>query len=363
MASDSEEWHPGSFTKNFSWGFDQGLRELHEIIRIGFDDSLADVPRDVFRSRVERSGRPDFIPINFFLLNGPIEGRDHLLVDELVFQALEFKHSERFDRLALFAFIYSMVGTWKGAKHYQQRPALWAHRYVADRVARTFNWDTSRVSADDIEAFVRSDSRYIGKTTRKLSTNLNFLFQVGGLSHLASNRVDRWWVDAMYLALDRITETRHMAGKATKENRYDSYLSASGFHAASGPRSVEKDLAQRHIVSLFLACGGRARFDKESVIELTKITLPEIERWLANNPSPIAAVHLSNPRIIKTIPRPCAMLAKSLGFETFDIEDLAELDVEDLVRRKLENALTELRHRGISPTISAEELMKLMRDE
>jgi hypothetical protein len=363
MASDNEEWRPGSFTKNFSWGFGRGLRELHEIIRIGFKGDLIDVPRDVFRSRVERSGRPDFIPINFFLLNGPIEGKDHLLVDELVFQALEFEHSERFDQLALFAFIYSMVGTWKGAKRYQERPALWAHHYVADRVAHTFNWDTSKVSADDIEAFIGSDSRYVGKTTRKLSTNLNFLFEVGGLSHLASNRVDRWWVDAMYLALDRITETRRIAGSPTSENRYDSYLTASGFHSVSGPRSVEKDLAQRHIVSLFLACGGRARFDRESVIELTKTTLPEIERWLANNPSPIAAVHLSNPRIVKTIPRPCAMLAKSLGFETFDIDDLAELDVEDLVRIKLESALAQLRQRGISPSMSAEELMKLMRDE
>ena len=363
MAVVGEEWHPGSFTKNFSWGIDHGLRELYDIIRTGFDGRLSDVPRDVFRSRVERSGRPDLIPINFFLLNGPIEGQDHLLVDELVFQALEFEHSERFDHLSLFAFIYSMVGTWKGAKLYQQTPALWAHRYVADRVAGDFNWDTSRVSADDIEAFMKKDSRYVGKTTRKLSTNLNFLFQAGGLGRLASNRVDRWWVDAMYLALDRITETRRMAGRATKESRYDSYLAASGFHAVSGPRSVEKDLAQRHIISLFLACGGRARFDRESVIELTRTTLPEIERWIANNPSPIAAVHLSNPRIIKTIPRPCAMLAKSLGFEPVEIEDLVELDIEDLVRGKLENALAKLHQRGIAPTISAEDLMKLMRDE
>jgi len=363
MPSDIEEWRPGSFTKNFSWGYGQGLRELYEIIRTGFDGRLVDVPRTVFRSRVKRSGRPDFIPINFFLLNGPIGGRDHLLVDELVFQALEFEHSKHFDRLALFAFVYSMVGSWKGAKPYQQRPALWAHHYVADQVARSLNWNTSRISADDIEKFVTADPRYRAKTSRKLSTNLNFLFEVGGLTDLASKQIGRWWVDAMYLALDRITETRRIAGKAIKDGRYDSYLTASGFHAVSGPRSVEKDLAQRHIIGLFLACGGRDRFNNESVIELTKTTLPEIESWLANDPTPVAAVHLSNPRIIKTIPRPCAMLAKSLGFETFDIDDLAELDVEQLVRSKLEDALIRLRQQGISPTISAEELMKLMRDE
>jgi hypothetical protein len=363
MASNTEEWRPGSFTKNFSWGYDQGLRELYQVIRTGFKDELIDVPRDIFRSRVKRSGRPDFIPINFFLLNAPIDGRDYLLVDELVFQALQFEHSEHFDKLALFAFIYSMVGTWKGAKLYQQRPALWAHHYVADRVGRSLNWSTSQVSADDIERFVTSDRRYRAQTARKLSTNLNFLFRVGKLNHLASKRVERWWIDAMCLALDRLTETRQISGKEIRDDRYDSYLAASGFHAVSGPRSVEKDLAQRHIINLFLACGGRARFSEESVIELTKTTLPEIEGWLANNPAPIAAVHLTNPAIIKTIPRPCAMLAKSLGFETFEIDELAELDTEDFVRRKLEGALTRLREEGVLPTISAEELMRLMRGE
>jgi hypothetical protein len=363
MATNIEEWRPGSFTKNFSWGSGQGLRELYEVIRTGFDNQLADVPRNVFRARIKDSGRPDFIPINFFLLNGPVEGRDHLLVDELVFQALKFEHSEHFDHLALFAFIYSMVGTWRGAQTYQQRPALWAHHYVADRVARTFNWDTSKVSADDIEEFVTSDERYQAQTARKLSTNLNFLFRVGHLDHLTSRQVSRWWVDAMCLALDRLTETRRMVEKSLREDRYESYISASGFHAVSGPRSAQKDLAQHHIINLFLACGGRARFSEESVIELTKTRLPEIENWIANDPNPVAAVHLTNPRIVKTIPRPCAMLAKSVGFETFEVDELAELDLEALVRRRLQNALADLREKGISPTISAEDLMRLMRDE
>jgi hypothetical protein len=363
MASDEREWRPGSFTKNFSWGTDRGLRELYEIIRIGFDNKLTDVPRNVFRRRVAGSSRPDFIPINFFLLNAPIEGHDYLLVDELVFQALKFEHSKHFDSLALFAFIYSMVGSWKGAEPYQQWPTLWAHYYIADRVARAFNWDTSRISADDIESFVLSDSRYRAKTARKLSTNLNFLLRTGGLEQFASKRVERWWVDAMCLALDRITETRRIAGSPIREDRYDSYLTATGFHAVSGPRSLEKDLAQRHIIDLFKVCGGRQRFNEESVIELTKTTLQDIGNWVANNPDPIAAVHMTNPRIVKTIPRPCAMLAKSLGFETFDVDELAELDIEDLVRSRLDKALTGLRDRGISPKLSAEELMKIMRDE
>jgi hypothetical protein len=162
--------------------------------------------------KIRKDGRSDERGVGFYFRN--VTELDHVLVDELVFQALKFDHSPRFDRLALFAFIYSMVGAWKGAKPYQQRPALWAHYYIAERVARKFNWDTSRVSANDIEDFVTSDARYHAKTARKLSTNLNFLFQVGGLHQLASSRLERWWVDAMCLALDRIPETRRMSGRA-----------------------------------------------------------------------------------------------------------------------------------------------------
>src|SRR5437588_10781422 len=123
-----EEWRPGSFTKNFSWGSPRdGLKQLHEVIRLGFDNEMADVPRHLFRERVSRSGRPDYIPINFFLFNKIINGEDHIVADELVFQALHFDHSFDFDRLGLFAFIFSYVGRWKGAEEYESRPALGAH--------------------------------------------------------------------------------------------------------------------------------------------------------------------------------------------------------------------------------------------
>jgi hypothetical protein len=203
-ATQSEEWRPGSFTKNFSWGSEHGLVELYEVIRAGFDNTLTDVRRDVFRSRVSKLGRPDYIPINFFLLNQPRADGDYLLVDELVFQALSFPHSARFDQIALFAFIFSMVGTWKGARSYQEQPALWAKRYVADRIGPIFHWNTSRISADDIQRFVQADPRYHAQGSRKLATNLNYLFKVGKLEALVSSTLERWWVDALFLALDRI---------------------------------------------------------------------------------------------------------------------------------------------------------------
>lgn len=97
----AEIWRPGSFTKNFSWGNNQGLRALYENIRIGFDNTLQAVPREEYRRRVASAGRPDFIPVNFFLFNKVKDGTDYLIVDELVFQALNSKHSRRFDKLLI----------------------------------------------------------------------------------------------------------------------------------------------------------------------------------------------------------------------------------------------------------------------
>ena len=357
-----EDWRPGSFTKNFAWGPpDDGFKRLHEIIRLGFADKLEDVRRSIFRNRVERAHRPDYIPINFFLFNKVIDGQDYIVADELVFQALSFDHSRDFDALGMFAFNYSFVGKWKGAEDYQSRPALWAHHYITDRVASVFNWNLSRVNADDIERFVRSDRRYHAKTARKLATNLNYLYQIGQLSAFRSDRVERWWVNGLFLALDRLIEDRASRGQSTNSNSWSTYLDRSDFHYISGKRSVEKDLATRHLLNLYEACGGRERFSEQEVRERQKLLLPDIQ-WFANQQEPIAAIHPSNTRIVKTIPRACAMLAKHIaGFIDLDLDQLETLDLDEFIREQTKQVLDNLKKRGISPKMSVEELMKITR--
>jgi hypothetical protein len=356
------EWRPGSFTKNFSWGSPkQGLKQLHEVIRLGFDNEMTDVPRTLFRERVSKTGRPDYIPINFFLFNKIIDGEDHIAADELVFQALSFNHSFDFDRLGLFAFIFSYVGNWKGAEGYQSRPALWAHHYIVDRVAGEFGWNTDKINADDIEKFVESDSRYKAKTARKLATNLNYLFQIGDLAGFNQTKVERWWVNALFLALDRLIEDRIMNGQSSTSHQWSSQLDRANFHFASGRRSVEKDLATKHLLNLYEACGARTRFSEEEVRARQRLLLPEIQ-WFANQELPIAALHPSNIRIVKTIPRACAMLARYVaGFINFDLDELENLDLDRFIRDQTRETLSKLRESGISPTMSAEDLMKLTR--
>ena len=217
--AEPEEWHPGSFTKNFSWGpEDRGLRELYDVIRAGFDNRLDDVPRRLFRERVNASGRPDYIPLNFFLFNKIKAGVDYVIVDELVFQAVNFRHSNAFDKLALFAFNLSLVGHWRAERAYQSRPALWASHYVADRLGLEFGWDARRVSADDIQRFISADPRYKAKTSRKVATNLNYLYKQGKITDLRSARAERWWLSALFLALDRMIEEKEAGGRIVEES-------------------------------------------------------------------------------------------------------------------------------------------------
>ena len=160
VESDGLSWFPGSFTKNFRWGTDTpGLLQLYRSIRIGFDDKTDPVPRALFRERVKNEGLIDFIPMNFFLFTKKIGGVDHIIVDELVFKAVTSDHSEDFDRLAFVAFHLSFAGLWSGASKGQRRPALWAHYYIKDVINDQRAWDISGISANDIEKFVRSDSR------------------------------------------------------------------------------------------------------------------------------------------------------------------------------------------------------------
>lgn len=363
MDIDTAPWRPGSFTKNFAWGDKaDGLKQLYEIIRLGFDNKIEDVPRSVFRSRVEVIGRPDYIPLNFFLFNKIINGVEHLIVDELVFQALTSEHSDRFDKLALFAFNLSLVGVWKGAADYQRRPALWAYHYVSRRVANDLKWNVKAVSADDIENFVSRDKRYAAKTARKLATNLSYLYRIGHLEEFGNSHVERWWVDAVFLTLDRIIEDRSIDGMETSEEQYRGLLDKSGFPNISGQRSLEKELAVSHLVRLYSECGNRERFSDEFVRERSIIRIPDLEWFAANDPRPHGAVHPTNPRILKSIPRACAYLAKYAGFITIDADEMTIFDPIDFLRRHTAAALESLRGQGIEPTMTAEELMKITRD-
>lgn len=360
----NEEWRPGSFTKNFSWGSENGFIELFDSIRIGFDGELQEVSREDFRRRVAQLRRPDYIPINFFLFNRPRSGVDYLIVDELVFQAITSNHSDRFDKLALFSFCFSYAGMFSGSRAFQRRPALWATEYIKQRVANELNWDTRLVSADDIERFLINEPRYVAKGARKVATNLAHLFKIGRLSEVNSGRIDRWWVDALFLALDRLIEDLRLSKQSPADENLSDILLRSDFLPISGTNSIEKDLAIKHLVHLYIACGGRERFSEDAVANRTKVLVGEIEAWASSNdPDPVGALHPSNVRILKSVPAACAMLATYAGFEILSSTAMEEFNANAFIRDRTRIALDHLKLLGIEPTMSAEDLLKLTRGE
>lgn len=366
-------WRPGSFTKNFRWGRGRGLKQLYDVIRLGFANEPVEVSRNIFKARIASSGLPDYIPLNFFLFN-EVRGKDSVLVvDELVWQALNFPHSSRFDNLAVFAFNFSYVGVWKDARPYigreakgsQSRPALWASEYISKVVAQDRNWDVSSISADDIERFLRASPEFSveDRTYRKVATNLSFLYEAANLAPFAGVRIERWWVDALFLALDRLIGNRVWQQLPVQAAHYIDYLNGSTFNFISGRRSIEKDLAVRHLVALYEACGDRLRFSESHVADRTKIQLPDLQFVLPLDLRPRGAVHRTNPRILKAIPRACAMLAKNAGFEDLSPDELENFDLSKFIDARSRRALEQIRDYQLTPSMTAEDLLRLTRGE
>ncbi len=361
----AEQWRPGSFTKNYSWGSPgSGLKQLYDSIRVGFDYTLEPVRREVFRDRIQRLNRPDFIPVNFFLMNEIRDGASYLIVDELVFQALTSPHSGQFDRLALYVFNLSKVGHWKGAKSYQSEPALWAKRYIQQRVSKKFQWDVSRISADDIEEFVRSSPYYTGKTTRKLATNLNYLYQIGRLREISKERLERWWLSALFATLDRFADPVPEFDDPLSFASLHSVLTDAGFWELSGARTSAKEVSANYFVTLYLACAGRSRFNSDLMSEREANLAPQHRSNEELTLNPVGVLHPSNPNARNTIPHAARILAQYLaGFEVFEAEDLESFDVESYVRLNTQSALDKLKQRDIRPKLKSDDVSKIMRGE
>jgi hypothetical protein len=156
-------------------------------------------------------------------------------------------------------------------------------------------------------------------------------------------------VNALFLALDRLIEDRKLDGHETPETKFAALLAQSGFLALTGRQSLEKELAVKHLVRLYSACGGRDRFSEEQTRELTRVRVHEIQDYLANDHRPGGAVHPTNPRILKTIPRACALLAKNAGFDFLLPDELDQFDVDTFIKRKASDAIRRLKEKGVRP--------------
>ena len=348
-----EAWRPGSFTKNFGWGPETGgLSRLHRAIRICFGDGPKKVPRSVCQQKLKAEKINHYIVLNFFLYNSIQDGEDFILPDELIFQALNFDHGKDFDKIALFAFNLSIVGRWKGAHEYQSRPALWSNRYVVERLGGLHHWDVSKISSDDIDRFLISDNRYTGQTTRKLSTNLNYLYEVGGLSEMVGSSIDRWWMNAAFLAADRFCMSG-ISRRLSVESLLEAFTEFE-FFTLTGGESRERAYALTRALEMYVSIGGPERFE---------IADQAIASGEVNDDRPIGLVDKMLPRAVKTIPAGVLnpLIWENKSYESLDFDELSAFKVDDYVRKFTLEGIKRISERGHAPKTSARELMDIMR--
>lgn len=354
MADHTQDWHPGSFTKNFGWGDERnGLSALHRAIRVGFGDDRHDIPRELFRKRLEEKRLNFFIPANFFLFNYIDGSVDRITYDELVFQAVAFEHSLDFDRLGLLAFNLSLAGAWRGAKPWQRRPAIWSNRYVVERLGETHDWNVSKVDANDIQDFFVGNERYRARTTRKLSTNLAYLYRLGGLEQVVASRIERWWMNAAFLAADRFAHLS-IVQKPSIAALHDAF-DAFAFFDLTGGSTVEKRYALGRAMHMFVSIGGTDRFARSEAALASGKT---------NDPRPFGVIDKKLPRAPKSLPPGVdgRMELLDASFGHLDYGELERFEPDAFVREASLQALARLRSQGIVPTMSSDDLMKLLRD-
>ncbi|MCY4137705.1 MAG: HNH endonuclease [Rhodobacteraceae bacterium] len=193
------KYKPGSFSKNFAW-HGTGLRKLHSVIRVGFNNRLAPVDRNQFREASGLGSPLSLIPINFFLHNRA----GQLSVDELVFQAIKRPYSFRFSLLALFALHANRAGSGKSVV---ERPAMWANEYVRESLWHKGSWRSSALQHAKLDQFI-NDRMNAQKDVRiKCRNNYRHLFELCELWPTSLKFIDtlteQWIALAFFLAWDR----------------------------------------------------------------------------------------------------------------------------------------------------------------
>lgn len=91
--------------------------------------------------------------------------------------------------------------------------------------------------------------------------------------------------------------------------------------------------------------------------------MPDHQLPKHNSDRPRGAVHITNPRLLKSIPPSCTELARLAGFEVLTPDQLEEFDAAAFVRNRTDWALADLNEKGIRPMISIEELLDDTREK
>jgi len=259
------ESRPGSFSKNFGWGAAPGLALLHRVINAIFNGQMLPVLRDTARATISRVATGDpLIPLNFFLYNQEVDGDNYIIPDQLVLEALAKPHDQSFDRLAMSAFNFSRVGTWRGARPWQAYPAPWARRFAVEEVWDGSAWDTRKITTERIESFMEGNMIYGGDTPHKFATNLHFLYDRSSLIGLTSSEREDWWASALFLFLDRCTMDGEVSISMSAVDILQ-FVQDEAFWALTAANPTLAPYAALPIIEEYLDLGGLERLKNASI--------------------------------------------------------------------------------------------------
>jgi hypothetical protein len=201
----SQQYTPGSFTKNFSWN--HSYERLHKAIARGFSGGNQPIARDQWRKRSGIKDRNrELIPMNFFLYSRAGIEDDFILVDQLV-DATSNPYNIQFAQLSLFAFHLANSGNWKNSPWPDGRVAGWANDLIRDVAWFHSDWAEGAFAEHTLKRYIDRQIDAEPVTRRKVFTNYRYLLESAGVlvdGRLAPKDLrQRWLVDAVLLFWDR----------------------------------------------------------------------------------------------------------------------------------------------------------------
>lgn len=258
------KYAPGSFSKNFGW-HGKGLRKLHIAIQSGFQNNLAPVNRQNFRDNSDLDASLSLIPVNFFLHNCASQ----ISVDELVFHAIEYPHSDCFDRLGLFALHLNRAGS---GKRVNERPTMWANEFVRECLWSGNSWQSSALSDASLDSFIENRMDAQDDVRLKCRNNYRHLFELckfwpSSIS-LINSDAEQWIAPALFLTWDR-----HIlnGGQDDKDSLLE-LINSDEIYKLLGVTQEFTNERASHFVDLYIDIGCLARFLVEKKLHEDKAT-------------------------------------------------------------------------------------------
>lgn len=271
---------PGSFSKNFGWHSVEsasstdpvGLRKLHAAIRAGFLGKLLPVERDVWRSNcgIEEHDL-QLIPLNFFLHNSIIDGKNFVSVDELVIHAITHYHSSQFDKLALFALNLSRGGFRHGTNFGEAKPALWANDFVKDVLWLEGGWRGDAFDKEIMDRFLSVNLDAEPDVCRKVRTNYRYIYDLCGFLKPSIGIINTqswsWAIQAHFLTWDRLRFDSELTPPLSIEGLITSAIANQLYKLVGATETEEASLAEE-AAQLYLDFEPSDRLAAPSAIQI-----------------------------------------------------------------------------------------------